>query len=143
MDTLTENAVISPMNSHQRDETVRVSPAVATQQLGEEFLSLWSTIRYFFVLFAITLLFDAASTILVMVRFGPGIELHPVVRMISQLTGPVAGPLLGAVLKAVGAVIIALYWRRFAACILSLASALYFAATCYNIWGMYGRVIAP
>jgi hypothetical protein len=118
MDTLTENTVHDP-------------------------IALWPAIRYFVVLFAFALMCDAASTILVMVHFGPGIELHPVVRLFSRMTGPVAGPLLGAGFKGIGAIIITLYWRRFAVCILSLASALYFAATCYNIWGIYGRALAP
>jgi hypothetical protein len=106
-------------------------------------IPLWPAVRYLFVLFAFALICDAISTILVMIRFGPGIEVHPVVRMVSNLTGPVAGPLLGAGLKAIGAVVITMYWRRFAACILSLASALYLAATCYNMWGIYGRALAP
>jgi hypothetical protein len=140
MDTLTEeNTVRSPINSPEQDDMVGISPEIGAQPLGDP-TTLWPAISYFFVLFAFALICDAASTILVMIRFGPGIELHPVVRLLSCAAGPVAGPLLGAGFKAIGAIIITLHWRRFAACILSLASALYFVATCYNIWGMYGRL---
>lgn len=121
------NSVGNTMNSFRQNNAVETSRAV----------------RYLFVLFGFALACDALSTIVVMLHFGPGIEVHPVVRMVSLMTGPVAGPLVGACLKAIGAIVITLYWRRFAACILSLASALYLAATCYNMWGIYGRVLAP
>jgi hypothetical protein len=141
MDTLVEHPVLSPTDSSGSDNIVQASPAIELRQLGNNSIAMWPAIHYFFALFAVALLCDAASTILVMTQLGPGIELHPVVRMLSYAAGPVAGPLLGAGFKAIGAIIITMYWRQFAAYVLSLASALYFMATCYNIWGMYARVL--
>jgi hypothetical protein len=78
---------------------------------------------------------DAASTIHFMLETGPESELHPAISFISQILGPVAGPLFGATLKVIVGVFIAIYWRRFAVHIFLIASLVSFWAAWYNVWG--------
>jgi uncharacterized membrane protein len=89
------------------------------------------------IVFVVSLLCDAASTINFMVKLGPELELHPMVRIAARIVGPVAGPLIGALAKAVAGTIVAIYCRRFAAHILILASLISFWAAWYNVWGVY------
>ncbi len=88
------------------------------------------------IVFLVSLFCDAASTIHFMVKTGPELEIHPMVRIAARIAGPVAGPLLGALAKALAGVIVAIYCRRFAAYILILASLISFWAAWYNIWGV-------
>ena len=96
----------------------------------------WGVYRWVLIVFVVSLLCDAASTIYFMIQMGPEPEIHPMVRIAARIVGPVAGPLLGALVKALAGVIVAIYCRRFAACILILASLISFWAAWYNVWGM-------
>ena len=96
----------------------------------------WGAYRWVVIVFLVSLFCDAASTIHFMVKTGPELEIHPMVRIAARIAGPVAGPLLGALAKALAGVIVAIYCRRFAAYILILASLISFWAAWYNIWGV-------
>jgi hypothetical protein len=95
----------------------------------------WKDYGWFVAVFVLAVFCDAGSTIFVMLQQGPEVEIHIVVRFISGVFGPVAGPLLGAVGKVAAGVIVAVYLRRFAAYIFVAASLLAFWATWYNVWG--------
>ena len=101
----------------------------------ENYRGFWKDYRWFVVVFVISLFCDAASTMHFMLREGPDVEMHIVIRFISQILGPVAGPLVGAVGKAVAGVIVGVFCRRFAAYIFVTASIISFWAAWYNMWG--------
>ena len=96
----------------------------------------WGAYRWVLIVFFASLFCDAASTIHFMVKMGPELEIHPMVRIAAKIAGPVAGPLLGALAKALAGIVVAIYCRRFAAHILILASLISLWAAWYNIWGV-------
>jgi hypothetical protein len=87
------------------------------------------------MVFILAVFCDAASTVYVMCGQGPEAEMHIVIRFLSKALGPVAGPVLGAVGKAMAGLIVAVYLRRFAVYIFLTASVLSLWAAWYNIWG--------
>ncbi|MDP6544385.1 MAG: hypothetical protein QGH60_10365 [Phycisphaerae bacterium] len=93
------------------------------------------------IVFLVSLLCDAASTIYFMLQTGPEGEINPMVRIAARIAGPVVGPLFGALVKAVAGIFVAIYCRRFAAYILIPASLISFWAAWYNIWGV--KMYAP
>lgn len=97
----------------------------------------WTAYRSLIVLFVIGLIFDAASTVHFMARLGASAEWHPAVRLAGETFGPVAGPILGAVGKAVACIYVTIYFRRYAGYILSGSAIIYLLAAWYNVWGMY------
>jgi len=99
--------------------------------------------RWFIVVFVFALFCDAASTTHFMLRDGAEAEIHPVIRQISRLLGPVAGPVLGAIGKTAAGIIVCILVRRFAAYLFVTASIISFWAAWYNIWGfkLYTPVI--
>jgi hypothetical protein len=101
----------------------------------ENYRGFWKDYRWFVVVFVVSLFCDAASTMHFMLREGPDVEMHIVIRFISRILGPVAGPLVGAVGKAVAGVIVGVFCRKFAAYIFITASVISFWAAWYNIWG--------
>ncbi|MBN1763961.1 MAG: hypothetical protein JW860_01785 [Sedimentisphaerales bacterium] len=97
----------------------------------------WHENRWYILIFTIALLCDAASTIYFMMQDGNAdSELHPGIRIISKITGPFIGPLLGGACKALGGLVVGIYCRRFARYIFIAASLISFWAAWYNIWGV-------
>ena len=96
----------------------------------------WDKYYLLIIIFIIALACDALSTIYFMSRIGVDYELHPVIRFISELFGPILGPLMGAVGKAAAGITVSIYCRRFAFYILLAASIISFWAGWYNIWGV-------
>ena len=78
-------------------------------------------------------LLDMATTIRFMRELGPSAELHPVIRMVCAVLGPVAGPVVGKLCQFIAAVVVAVYLRRHARLILFAAAMLYAAAAWYNL----------
>ena len=95
----------------------------------------WSAHRWLMMAFILALFCDAASTVYFMLHVGPEAELHPAVRIISHILGPVAGPLLSASFKAIAGVCVAIYLRRFARHIFFTVAVISFWAAWYNMWG--------
>ena len=87
------------------------------------------------LLYFIALTADGVSTIHFMLNEGSDAELHPVVSFAARVVGPVLGPILGVVGKALAGLIVAVYWRRIAWAILLVPSLLSFWAAWYNLWG--------
>ena len=96
----------------------------------------WREYRYFIALFFLALIFDAISTMYIMFKIGPHVELHPVIKMVSIIIGPIMGPLFALIAKAVVGIIVAIYCRRFAIHIFIVASIISILAACYNTWGI-------
>lgn len=99
------------------------------------------SVRLLFGVFAAMLAFDTLSTVLVVLQFGPGMELHPMVRMASEWMGPIAGPIAGALMKAMGMIFVVHYARRLARLALPISSLLYAGAGCINLAGAYASIL--
>ena len=108
----------------------------ATARFRNNARGFWGAYRWLLIVFVVSLFCDAASTIYFMIKLGPELEIHPMVRIAARIAGPVAGPLLGASAKALAGILVAIYCRRFAAYILILASLISFWAAWYNVWGI-------
>jgi len=92
--------------------------------------------RHWLVLgvFAVTLLADALTTIGFMIKDGIDCELNPFVLGCAQLLGPVFGPLAAAMHKGWSAILIGLYYEKYARYLFTSAASIYLFATCYNLW---------
>jgi hypothetical protein len=91
--------------------------------------------RIFLILLLLASAADAASTVYFMVQRGAGAELHPAVRSVSYLFGPVLGPILGKAVQVVVVVVLTVYFRRRAIFIFVPVIILYAWAAWYNVWG--------
>jgi len=109
-------------------------PAIA--RFRNNSLGFWDAYKWVLVLFAVAVFLDAASTIRFMLKLGPELEIHPMVRIAAQVAGPVAGPLLGAAAKVLIGVFVAIYCRRWAAYILVATAMISLWAAWYNVWGV-------
>jgi hypothetical protein len=105
-------------------------------KFSENYRGFLKDYRWFIAVFVLALFCDAASTIHFMLIAGTDVEMHPLIRMVSKILGPVAGPLLAAVAKAVAGVIVCIFCRRFAAYIFVIASVISFWAAWHNTWVM-------
>ena len=101
----------------------------------------WKDYRWFIVVFIVSLFCDAGSTMHFMLREGPDAEMHLGIRFVSRIFGPIAGPLIGAIGKAVAGVLVGIFCRRFAGYIFVTASIISFWAAWYNMWGF--RLYTP
>jgi hypothetical protein len=93
--------------------------------------------RVFLVLVLLASLADMVSTIHFMLYAGPQAELHPTVRFISQLFGPVLGPMLGKAIQVIVIFALTVFLRRWAVFIFIPVIILYTWAAWYNIWGYH------
>lgn len=90
--------------------------------------------RVFLILLLLASVADAASTVHFMMQRGAGAELHPAVRSVSYLFGPVLGPILGKAVQVVVVVVLTVYFRRRAIFIFVPVILLYAWAAWYNVW---------
>ena len=105
------------------------------QRLKKNAQGFWSVYHRLIMILVIALLSDAFSTFL---RLEKGAEdIHPLVRYLSDpaILGYLLSPLVVAVLKGGAAIFVAIYWRRFALCILHAVTIISFWAAWYNLWG--------
>jgi hypothetical protein len=99
------------------------------------------SMRFLFIVFVVTLAFDTLSTVLVVRQCGPGIELHPLVRIASEWAGPILGPVCGAMFKAACMVLVVHYIHHLARFVLSVSAILYAGAACCNLAGVYTTIL--
>lgn len=78
---------------------------------------------------------DCYSTMRFMTSDGIQDELHPVIRLVSYLLGPVAGPLFGKLCQFVALLCLAMLWRKHARAILIPVTLIYTYAAWFNLWG--------
>jgi len=114
---------------------MRMSVSLLIETFRENRRDFFKHYCIFIIIFVLALFCDAASTIHFMLRDGPDVEIHPLIRFVSRLLGPVAGPIIGALTKTVGGIAVCIILRRFAAHILVAASIISFWAAWYNLWG--------
>jgi len=85
---------------------------------------------------AVAAMLDALSTCRFMLILGVDNELHPYIRLISQILGPIWGPLAGKALQCVFGVCGVVYVRRYAHVLLWAAVSSYSGAAFLNVFGM-------
>ena len=102
----------------------------------ENWRVIWKKYHWIIIVCFLSLLCDAASTIYFMLREGPSIEIHLAIRFVSEIFGPVVGPLIGAAGKAMAAIFVVMYFKRFGPYILLAVTIISFWAAWYNIWGV-------
>ena len=91
--------------------------------------------RVLLILAVLASLADAASTVRFMVLAGPLAESHPAVRTVSEIFGPILGPILGKTIQFLTLIGVTVYLRRWATVIFIPTIILYAWAAWYNVWG--------
>lgn len=98
------------------------------------------TYRVWIVLFILGNICDGASTVHFMLVDPTAWELHPVIALIVWFLGPIAGPLLGILAKALVGLGVAWYLHRFGRlgpiCLFLVGIVMSFWADWYNVWGV-------
>ena len=105
------------------------------ERLRDNSRGFWGKYYWLTLIFVVSVLCDALSTIHFMRKWGPEAEIHLAIRWTSMLFGNIIGPLIGAFGKAVAGLLVAIYLRRFAVYILITVSIISFWAAWYNVWG--------
>ncbi len=120
------------------ETNLKIQGCIESMQLKVKNLVEKLKTRYgrFMLLFIAALVVDTASTVWFMAETGPGDEIHPLVRMSSEVFGIVAGPIIGAAYKIIAVLIVTAYLRRFAEFILTISAVSYSLAACYNLWAL-------
>ena len=93
------------------------------------------TFRYFLLATVMACLLDMISTIYFMSRYGTTEEIHPAIRLVSLVFGPIIGPLLGKTCQLLGVILLTIFFRSIAKYIFLVIIILYAWASWYNIWG--------
>ena len=103
----------------------------------KNYAGFWQSYKWLVGVFILALLCDGASTMYFMLKKGDSTEeVHPVILLVSIISGPVLGPLLGVIGKAAAGIFVAIYCRRYAVYILLVGIVLSFWAAWYNVWGI-------
>jgi hypothetical protein len=84
---------------------------------------------------------DLITTCQFMLADGVEDEVHPVIRFVSVLTGPIAGPVIGKVCQLSALVFLTIIFRPWARIIFIPVIVIYLYAAWYNAWGV--RMYAP
>ena len=91
--------------------------------------------RLFLAITFVAALLDVLSRIHFMKLEGPDQEVHPAVRIVSNVFGPVAGPVVGKLCQ-LGAIILVTIWLRpQAKYIFLVVVVLYCWSAWFNVWG--------
>lgn len=111
----------------------------------DDWRRLWCAYQKHLTLFILALAVDTVSTIHFMSSTGPEQEFHPLVRIAAFAYGPFVGPILAAFYKLIAALIVVLYWHKYAAPILTTAALFYLFAAFYNYFAieLYLKGIMP
>ncbi len=89
------------------------------------------------IIVVVAALADMVSTIWFMTRFGAEYELHPVIRLVSQWFGTVAGPVVGKVGQLAALWVVVLLLRRWARPLIWVVAAIYAWAAWHNVTHMF------
>ena len=103
------------------------------ERLRKNSQGFWQVHQALIVLFIISLVTDGASTVYFMLRTGPQAELHPAIYVVSIMLGPIAGPVVSVIVKAIAGICLGVYCRRFAVYIFLAAIIISFLAAWYNV----------
>lgn len=86
---------------------------------------------------AIAAIADMFSTIYIMHAYGPEVEWHPTIRLLSTVLGPVLGPIAGKLWQLAVVILLTVYLRFWARYFFVTVIFIYTWAAWYNIWGRY------
>ncbi len=107
------------------------------RDIRERFEANWDgyLARYWIWLFllAVAAIADMLSTVFFMVIDGPQAELHPLIRLISMVLGPVTGPVVGKLFQFATVIVVTVFLRRWALYIFVVVIILYAWAAAYNM----------
>ena len=93
--------------------------------------------RIVLVILVVAAMADLATTIRFMLADGVHQEVHPAIRAVSVLFGPVVGPMIGKLGQIAGVLVVGILFRRHARIIIGTVAFLYTWAAWYNTWGVY------
>ena len=93
--------------------------------------------RFFLAITFVAALLDGLSTIHFMKLDGPDQEMHPAVRIVSNVFGTVAGPVIGKVCQLAAIMLVTIYLRPQAKYIFLVVVVLYGWAAWFNVWGRH------
>lgn len=99
----------------------------------ENYVGFYETFKFPISLLIITALLDAFSTFCFMYVLGVEQELHPMVRSLSEMLGPIVGPFLGGALKIFLGLAAIIYIRKFEKPLIWAACFLYAYAFMHNL----------
>ena len=91
--------------------------------------------RFFLSAFLIAATLDLITTMHFMLKDGTETELHPAIRFVAWILGPIWGPILGKLCQFLAALVVTIHLRSYARIILVVATFLYTWAAWYNVWG--------
>lgn len=128
------DVIMRTAQCHLNQVTTTLHDIVARYRLNAS--GFYKEYRWLFAAFVIALLCDAASTSYFISMDGWEEELHPLFQLLARFCGPVIGPLLGAILKAITGYTIAVYWRRYATVLFVAPTLISLWAAWYNVWGI-------
>ena len=89
--------------------------------------------RFYIILLIITAFLDAFSTFCFMYVLGAQYELHPIVRELSFILGPLIGPFVGGFLKISLGLCAIIYIRKYEKQLLGLTCLIYSYAFMHNL----------
>lgn len=97
--------------------------------------------RWYWLAVSIAAALDGASTIRFMMIDGADHEMHPVIRLVSQFLGPIAGPILSKLIQLFALFLVTVYLRYYARYLFVAVTLIYLWAGWYNTWG--GKLYTP
>lgn len=98
------------------------------ERLRRNYMGFWRWYWWLAAIFVIAVLCDIASTVQFMTR-EPGMgDVHPGIQEAANVFGPIVGPIVGAIGKIGGGILVAIYLRRWAWLIFSVGVILAFWA---------------
>ena len=106
-----------------------------TDRLATNYQGYWQRYYWLLIVTFIAALADLMSTIRFMTAEGIEQELHPAIRIVAFITGPIVGPIIGKLAQLAAILLVTLYTRRIAIFIFIAATMMYSWAAWYNIWG--------
>jgi hypothetical protein len=75
---------------------------------------------------------DMVTTLINLRRFGPGVEVHPAQRLVSEIVGVTAGVPVAKVIQLACVLAVAAWWRRWCQWLLLVCGVLYLLAAVSN-----------
>jgi hypothetical protein len=112
-----------------------------TERFLANYAGYFRDFRWYLLAVVVAAALDGASTVRFMLIDGAEHEMHPAIRIFSQLLGPIAGPILGKLFQLFALFLVTVYLRYYARYIFFTATVLYLWAAWYNVWG--GHLYTP
>lgn len=106
-----------------------------SDRLVTNYQGYWRRYQWLFIATVLASTADLLTTIRFMHMDGIEQELHPAIRIVSWLFGPLIGPVLGKLAQLAAIVLVTVYARKLAVYVFFTATVMYSWAAWYNVWG--------